>query len=452
MRRRNFSLWQQVILSVEVFAMKQWMPFLILLTGCGLLVGFARNQAFAQTSPTVSAAQATGRDVDVNIPASQAWTDTGIDLHAGDLLQISAATPSGSSSSNPSVCDPQGDVNGSSQPSNLPVSSASPGALIGKLHGQGASPILVGANRELKLEEAGHLYLAANIAGQPLCSGSFAVKVHLVSSQAAAQPAHAMPASETQTPASRGEEAKAKLAAAAQTWLAGQFGTGATSSNAASGNSTVPAAAAPVLQLSTASLDSQLKNGIDHLPRRVNDQFQHLGDMVNFVIIGPQQKVQDALQSANWFVADKTKTNAVLNAIVMTKENHDYLQMPMSELYLFGRVQDFGYEQAEAYAVVATRHHFRLWKAPFEFNGQQVWAGAGTHDIGFEKDQRNGSVTHKIDPAVDGERDHIGDTLQKTGKTKSLTYYLPPDPVQDARNATGGGYRSDGRILVIFVQ
>ena len=432
--------------------MKQWTPSLVLAV-YGLAFGLARNQASAQTSSqSTSLEQAADHDLDLTIPASQGWTDTNIDLRAGDLLRISATTPSGGSNPSAPVCDPQGAVNGSSQASNLPVASATPGALIGKLHAQGAAPFLVGANRELKLEEAGHLYLAANTDGQPLCSGSFAVKVHLVSAPAAAQPAHPMAASETQTPASRGAEAKAKLAAAAQTWLAGQFGTGTTSSNEASGNSAVPAAAAPVLQTSAAALDPQLKNGIDHLPRRVNDQFQHLGDMVNFVLVGPQQKVQDALQSANWFVADKTKTNAVLNAIVMTKENHDYLQMPMSELYLFGRAQDFGYEQAEAYAVVATRHHFRLWKAPFEFNGQQVWAGAGTHDIGFEKDQRNGSVTHKIDPAVDGERDHIAETLQKTGKTKSLTYYLPPYPVQDARNATGGGYHSDGRILVIFVQ
>jgi hypothetical protein len=126
--------------------------------------------------------------------------------------------------------------------------------------------------------------------------------------------------------------------------------------------------------------------------------------------------------------------------------------MPMSELYLFGRVQDFGYEQAEPYAVVASRHHFRIWKAPFQWNGQDVWVGAGTHDIGFEKDQRNGKVTHKIDPAVDGERDNIGATLQKTDKVKTLTYYLPPNPVQDARNATGGGYHSDGRILVVQLQ
>ncbi len=101
---------------------------------------------------------------------------------------------------------------------------------------------------------------------------------------------------------------------------------------------------------------------------------------------------------------------------------------------------------------MASRHHFRIWKAPFAWNGQTVWAGAGTQDIGFEKDQRNGKVTHKIDPAVDGERDHIGQTLQASGKTKNLSYYLPPLPVLGAKNATGGGYHSDGRILVIFLQ
>jgi hypothetical protein len=118
---------------------------------------------------------------------------------------------------------------------------------------------------------------------------------------------------------------------------------------------------------------------------------------------------------------------------------------------LFGRYQDYGYEQAEPIAMVASRHHFRLWKAAFTFNGQPVWVGAGTHDIGFERDQRNGKVTHKIDPAVDGERQNIADSFHKSGKAKSMTYYLPPSPVQDARNATGGGYHSDGRILVVFL-
>ena len=251
---------------------------------------------------------------------------------------------------------------------------------------------------------------------------------------------------------------KSKLAAAAQTWLAGQFGTGSPASSAtnssASGSAATSATAAPAtaLKVSNTPLDSSLRKDIDSLPRRVHDQFNNQGDMVNFVLIGSQEQVQAALEAANWHAADTDNKKAVLNAVLQTYDKKDYLAMPMSTLYLFDRGQDFGYEMADPYAVVASRHHFRLWKAPITWNGQTVWAGAGTHDIGFEKDQRNGSVTHKIDPAVDGERENIGSSLQKAGKVKSLNYYLPPNPVQDARNATGGGYHSDGRILVIQLQ
>ncbi|HKU28201.1 MAG TPA: LssY C-terminal domain-containing protein, partial [Candidatus Sulfotelmatobacter sp.] len=151
-------------------------------------------------------------------------------------------------------------------------------------------------------------------------------------------------------------------------------------------------------------------------------------------------------------LADQSTSVAVVSAAVETYENKDYLRMPMSTLYLFNRPQDFGYEQAEAYSVVASRHHCRIWKAPFAWNHETVWVGAGTHDIGFEKDQRNGKVTHKIDPAVDGERDHIGESLQQTGQVGNILYYAPAQPVKEAKNATGGTYHSDGRVLVMFLK
>jgi LssY C-terminus len=208
----------------------------------------------------------------------------------------------------------------------------------------------------------------------------------------------------------------------------------------------------PALKLSAGALDSGLRKHIDRLPRRVDDRFQNPGDMVNFVIVGSQKNLQAALDAANWHVADTTKKRAVLDALLETYEDKDYLQLPMSTLYLFGRPQDFGYEMAEPIAMVADRHHFRIWKAPFTWKGLEVWAGAGTHDIGFAKDKRNGRITHKIDPLVDGERDNIGSSLQKTDKVTSLTYYLPSNPVQAAKNATGAEYQSDGRLLVIILQ
>ncbi len=442
---------------------------------------FSLNTAFPAAlialvvQPSLLAAQ----DYNFKIPTTQSWTDTGVDLQPGSVLAVTATAATAG-------CDPAGVASASGTTQNLPVAAANPGALIARLQENG--PVaLVGASQQLRTAETGHLFLGVNISGAAACQGSFAVKVHIgpatERSEDTAVPTMAPPATAKEQapsssanglPAATGAESKpgtekevkdikGALATAAQTWLSGQFGTGAgTSQPAAASSSATPGSApaaskdtapvAPALTLSTAALDSQLRKIVDGLPRRVNDEFQNQGDMVNFVIVGPLQKVQEALTAADWNVADRDVKESVMKAVLQTYEKKAYLGMPMSELYLYGRVQDYGYEQAEPYAVVASRHHFRIWKAPTQWNGQDIWVGAGTHDIGFEKDQRNGKVTHKIDPAVDGERDNIGGTLQKGGKVKSLTYYTPPNPVQDARNATGGGYHSDGRILVITLQ
>ena len=377
----------------------------------------------------------------LTISPTEAWVDTGIDLHPGDALQIDAVTSTGG-------CSPNGAK--TSQNDTLPLNTALPGALIGKLSEDGTF-FFVGSRKELKVVQLEHLYLGLNASGPLPCTGDILVKLQLMSA----------PTQTTATP-------KSKLAAAAQTWLSGQFGTGpakpattpqgaSAASDAPLGNPSESAAAAAVrsilaLQGSNVPLDTELCKKVDGLPRRVNDQFNNLGDMVNFVIVGSEQQVQSAFEAAGWRLADKSVEEAVINVVLVTYQKKDYLQMPMSTLYLFNRAQDFGYEQAEAYSIVASRHHFRLWKAPFPWNGQLVWVGAGTHDIGFEKDRRNGKVTHKIDPAVDGERDYISETLGRTGKIKSMNYHLPLNPIYEARNASGAPYRSDGRLLVIFLQ
>ncbi len=394
-------------------------------------------------SPLQAQASSSTQDFNFQVSASQPWTDTGLDLQTGDTVEIkelaaeTLSAPSAAASSAPSPCY-------SSDASSLPLPSAPAVALIARLHAQGASPILVGKQATLHIEEPSHLFLGLNVAGGGGCIAGFNITVHKI--PAGGNASTSAPANTSSSEQNRGQQLKSELAGAAQIFMAGQFGMGKSESGSGSGaTSTAP------LQVSTASLDGDLRKNLDSLPRRVNDQFQNLGDMVNFVIVGQQKDVQAALDAASWHVADTENKKAVLNAIEETYENKDYLQMPMSTLYLFGRKQDFGYEMAEPIAMVASRHHFRIWKAPFIWKGQEVWVGAGTHDIGFAKDKRNNSVTHKIDPAVDGERDNIGSSLQKANQVKSVSYYLPPNPVQDAKNATGDGYHSDGRLLVIFL-
>lgn len=192
---------------------------------------------------------------------------------------------------------------------------------------------------------------------------------------------------------------------------------------------------------------------IKQLPTRVVDKQGEAGDMVNFVLVGSREQVVKALEDAGWKQVDRTATEAAVRAVLSSIQKKVYLELPMSELYLFGRPQDFGYAHAAPIQVVAERHHFRLWEAPWQTpDGQEIWIGAGTHDVGFEKDRRNGDITHKIDPAVDDERDFIGGTLRQTGAVAGWGYLRLPDPVREATTATGGSFHSDGRVLVVILK
>lgn len=370
------------------------------------------------------------------VSGAQIWTDTGTDLSAGDSLSLTAGAKPDSG-----TCG--GAATNSSSSDKLPLGEAPLGALIARTSVDGA-PMLVGGSRDLLVDSSGHLFLGINEAGKSDCSLVVKVKI-----------AHAQPSADQSGPRAG---MKDQLSSAAKVWLQGQFGKPQTSSTESSNavRSSATTGTAPVpssgLKLPGVILDAELCKYIDDLPRRVHDHLGNPGDMVNFVIVGSQDRAQATLDAANWHLADVDSKEAGLKAIMNTYQKKDYLEMPMSHLYLFDRMQDFGYEQAQAFAVVASRHHFRMWKTPFTWNGETVFVGAGTHDIGFERDVRSGHLTHKIDPEVDLERENIAQSLQKSGKVKNMTYYLPANPVQDAKNASGGGYHSDGRLLVIFLQ
>ncbi|HEY4762121.1 MAG TPA: LssY C-terminal domain-containing protein [Candidatus Sulfotelmatobacter sp.] len=158
-----------------------------------------------------------------------------------------------------------------------------------------------------------------------------------------------------------------------------------------------------------------------------------------------------AFNAAEWVQVDKTVRNTAFNAALESIEKKDYLTMPMSILFLFNRPQDYGFAHAEPVRVAMSRNHLRVWKSPFDVGGRPLWCVAATHDIGFERDRRNNGLTHKIDPAVDGEREYVNGTLSGTGLVTQRDHVSPPDPLTSAKTATGGEFHSDGRILVLVL-
>lgn len=327
---------------------------------------------------------------EVKVDGSKPWIDTGIQLLPGDRVAVSS---SGALDYNKAKATPDGLARSWREViTALPVNNAGIGALIGRI-GEATveTPFLIGSSKELSANRAGRLFLGVNQTSTDTASGSYSVQIKIT-----------------------------------------------------------PAAAKRMQSLAPI----KLPEGIwDKVPRRVSDQSGNQGDMVNFMIIGPEQGMQKAFTDAGWVLVDKTKQEAALHALLSTYSKKAYTEMPMSELYLFGRPQDFGYAHAEPVQVVESRHHLRLWKAPFEIDGQPVWVGAATHDIGFEHDNRSNkpsAITHKIDPNIDAERDYIGDTVNATGDLANITRITPPDPLSGTtKTATGGEFHSDGQVLVM---
>ncbi len=326
------------------------------------------------------------------LKGDQQWFDTTIDLKQGDTIKISASGTLHYSDSR--EFGPEGlKRNWLDLLRILPLNDANRGAVIGKIGAEeGARPFLIGTTRESRVPVAGRLFLGLNQKEGDQPVGSFHVKVEV----------------KPGTPAAAATQDVSKL---------------------------------PVLT----------QEMLDQIPVRVQDAAGAPGDRVNFLIVGSEPRVTQALDAAGWVQVNRSIKDAIIQGALATISRQVYTQMPMSELHLFGRAQDFGYAQADPLMVVASRHHFRLWKAPFQVDGQTLWAGAGTHDIGFDKDQRNGKVTHKIDPDTDKEREFIGSSLRETGLVAKTIYMTPSNPVKEAKTAHGETFTSDGRTLVIIL-
>lgn len=368
----------------------------------------AMPAARAQTSQTAAPAAAAGKSYELDIDGTKQWVDTNIDLRAGEKLRFTATGtityPAGESSkSKARSFGPDGLARGFADSIHeYAVTDAAHGALIGRLGASdaGGQPFLVGATSDFEAPVANRLFLGINqsLKDAGTAQGSFHVTIEVVN-----------PGLSTAAAAAVGGPAEARIPAI------------------------------------TASL-------LNEIPRRVSDPQGNPGDMVNVLLLGSEDDVVKTFTAAGWVHVDSSVKDTMLNGLVDSFEKKDYLTMPMSMLYLFNRPQDYGFAHAEPVRVAISRNHLRAWKSPYLVEGRPLWCVAATHDVGFERDERNDSVTHKIDPAIDSEREYVNDTLSRTGLVVQRTHVTPADPVTAASTATGGSFHSDGRILVLVLK
>ncbi len=192
--------------------------------------------------------------------------------------------------------------------------------------------------------------------------------------------------------------------------------------------------------------DSELSETIKLLPPQATDDEGRPGDMLNLMFLAREDDLKEAFVRAGWLKPDKSIPHIVWR--LLWQRTH-YTKLPMYNLYVFGRAQDFSYMLPDPKSIVARRHHLRIWKTGREVNGVPLWAGAATHDVSIQFVKRTLRIFHRIDPNVDAERDFIAAELLKTGQFTRAEYLVCAKPVLNAENATGQKYYSDSRMLLL---
>ena len=193
---------------------------------------------------------------------------------------------------------------------------------------------------------------------------------------------------------------------------------------------------------------SELAEMMNYLPPRVFNGEGREGDMVNLVFVAQPDDLQEAFKRAGWVKTDKWKPVFVWHLL---RHGTNDTRVPMARFYLFGRVQDYSYALPHPGAVVSRRHHLRIWKTDCTIDGTPLWAGSATHDVAIEIAKRGRFINHRIDPAVDVERDFVGTDLTDALSVSRQEYLYSADPVFQAQTASGETYHSDSRILLLDI-
>lgn len=181
----------------------------------------------------------------------------------------------------------------------------------------------------------------------------------------------------------------------------------------------------------------QLHDLLHQLPLRATTEDGKPSDLVNLFFVGEQDEVQRAFAGSGWVTADKLGWGSFWRTFRAVMETKGYPEAPMSTMRLEGSKQDLAFQKG--LNTYSKRHHVRLWKQPYQWQGRPVWAATATHDvqIAFKKKLTVKPFFHRIDGRIDLERGKILQDLEFAGCAANVAL-LEREGMPD-RVVTGAG-------------
>ena len=198
--------------------------------------------------------------------------------------------------------------------------------------------------------------------------------------------------------------------------------------------------------------EEQLRAALEKMPCcTTNKRGRRNGDPLNLVLIGDVDDLLVALVGSGWDVTERMSSGSIWRTVKSFLFGKRYRHSPVSPLYVFGRRQDAAFQKARQ--TVNERNHLRVWLTPLRFEGNPVWIGQISRDIGVKFTLRTGFlVTHVVDPDVDNDRWYLAqnfvdaEALTKLGHVRGVGEAPPDDP---RYNLGGDPYFTDGLRAVM---
>lgn len=177
------------------------------------------------------------------------------------------------------------------------------------------------------------------------------------------------------------------------------------------------------------------------------------GDPLNLVVVGTGADAIFPFIERGWRLDEPLDVHSVLRTVSAFLFGTEYTTAPVSSLYLFGRPQDIALQKARNN--ISLRNHLRVWRAPFTVEGQNVWVGQISRDIGTKLTTQSWSfTTHRISPEVDQDRYYLLQDLLLSGEVRRFGFASGvgvSSPANPRANLSYDPYVTDGLRIVVFL-
>lgn len=211
----------------------------------------------------------------------------------------------------------------------------------------------------------------------------------------------------------------------------------------------------------------------NHIPLYVTTGDGWPSDPVTLAVIAKDKKqLEQAMKKAGWYKADPLTFRNGFRELISIVFNTRYPDSPLSNLYLFDRPHDIGFEiPTNGAGSARTRHHVRFWRlekplvesrhsSHYHFWSEklkhvlgverEIWIGAATEEThAIDIQWRTGRLTHGGSHDAEKERDFIIESLRSTGSVKSVASSDPGESVRFRGQQFRTFYITDGGIKIV---